>query len=61
MTRLDDALIDRLAHAECPRAYGFEVKAMAQEILEFRNKERAVAQQSTTGYTGQPWPPGTYP
>lgn len=62
MTRIDDALIDRLAHAEAPRAYTFEVKAMALEIFERRAAERAQAPLQGTGQaTGLPFPRGVYP
>lgn len=66
MTRLTDALIDRLAHAEAPHAYTFEVKAMATEIMERRASERAVCAQSQQHgnagcVPGQPFPRSTYP
>jgi hypothetical protein len=69
--KLDDALIDQLAHQESPRAYSHEVKYMAQEILEYRTKEREAAkaaqtQQGTIGsipnlHPGLPFPGGLYP
>jgi hypothetical protein len=70
MTRLDDALIDQLAHQETPRAYSHEVKAMAQEIFEWRQKaaEAAKAAQTQQGTSsipnlqpGLPYPGGLYP
>lgn len=61
MSRIDDALIDRLAHAEAPRAYTYEVKAMALEIFERRAAEAAAAQPTHANQPGIPWQPGLYP
>lgn len=63
MIRLDDALIDHLAHQESPRAYSHEIKYMAQEIFERRAAEKAAASQQSTASTmpGIPFPGGLYP
>ena len=71
MTKLDDALIDQLAHQESPRAYSHEVKYMAQEILEYRTKATEAAKGVVTqNGAGQPaaqnpnpypWPYGGAP
>lgn len=58
MTNVSDALIDQLAHQETPRAYGHEVKAMAQEIQTYR-KQAAAGTNAATGVpyqTSIPWP-----
>lgn len=60
MTNLSDALIDQLAHQETPRAYGHEVKAMAQEIQEYRKKAadaaKAAALTPVPQQSSIPWP-----
>jgi hypothetical protein len=62
MTRLDDALIDQLAHQETPRAYSHEVKAMAQEILAHRQKAAEAAKAAAApAQSSIPWPVGIMP
>lgn len=63
MIQLSDALIDQLAHQETSRAYGHEVKAMAQEIQTYRTAA-AEAAKKAAGSAAQssnlplPWPYG---
>lgn len=63
MTNLSDALIDQLAHQETPRAYGHEVKAMAQEIQTYRKQaaDAAKAAAAAPQQSSFPWPYGSAP
>ena len=53
MSRLSDSLIAQLASQESPRAYSFEVRDMAMEILEWRTKAADAAKAAQPAPQGQ--------
>lgn len=56
-TPLSDELLKRIA--ESPhRCYGHEGRSMAAELIKWREKAKAAAQQNSTGMgsVGQPYP-----